>query len=74
MAVLELARAGLFIDNNLTVLGLPPTGPAPAPNHKLPFGYTKPSAANTTNIINLFNTRYENRMDRQCCPIDGGTA
>lgn len=75
MGVIHLAVGSEPIENHFTVLSLPPTGPSVAPNHVLPFGYQPADpAAYTARIINDFNDRLDGRMDRQCCPIDGGSA
>jgi len=74
MAVLELAKTGGVINNNLTVLGLPPTGPSVAPTHRQEFKYQLPDpATNTVNIVATFNTRLDPRFYPQLV-IDGGSA
>lgn len=73
MAVLELAIPANPIDNNRTVVGLPPTGPSVAPTHKLDFGYELPTPGLTATIITDFNTKLDSRFFNQLY-INGGTA
>ena len=79
MAVLFATRPGALIDNQLSVVGLPPTGPfAGVPNYKLHFKYQpKDPAAYTSGVYEVFNSGLDGRFDLNyfCCnPIDGGSA
>lgn len=77
MAVIHLARSGEIINNCLTVLGLPPTGPLVAPNYTLGFPLCVASESETARITGVFDNELSNRLDHNyfCCnPIDGGSA
>ena len=63
MAVLILAKAGQEINNCVgATVGLPPTGPGPAPKYTVEYPDCVVSTARTTQIENTFNTRFDCRF------------
>lgn len=77
MPVIHLAVSGEIINNCLSVVGLPPTGPRVAPNYTISFPECVANEANTVYVTGLFGEWLDDRLDRNyfCCnPIDGGSA
>ena len=63
MAVMNLAKPGQDINNCVrATVGLPPTGPGPAPTYIVQYPECVVSAARTTDIENTFNTRFDGRF------------
>lgn len=75
MAVIELAKAGNPINNNLMTVNLPLTQTRTSiGTNTREQGYPLPDpATDTANIVNLFNTRLDPRFYPQLV-IDGGSA
>lgn len=77
MAVIHLSKSEEIINNCLTVVGLPPTGPSVSPNYTLSFPSCLANETETARITGVFDERYENAFDDNyfcCSPIDGGNA
>lgn len=76
--MIHLAKSGELINNCLTVVGLPPTGPfLGSPNNKLSFPECVVSEEQTAYITGVWGSGLENRFDDNyfcCSPIDGGSA
>ena len=76
MAVIHLSKSDEIINNCLSVIGLPPTGPSNAPVHTLSFPRCVASDARTAEITGIFNDRLDDMFDNNyyCCDVDGGSA
>ena len=77
MAVIFLPKPSENINNCLTVVGLPPTGPSVAPNYTISFPNCLVSDEETARITGVFDSNLDDRLDNNyfCCnPIDGGSA
>ena len=84
MAVIHLSKSAGIINNCLTVVGLPPTGPSVSPNYTLSFPFCLADEEETARIIDVLDDRYDNAFDNNyfCCSgsgcgcdaIDGGDA
>ena len=74
---IHLAKSGELINNCLTVVGLPPTGPFDGvPNYKLSFPHCIVSEEDTAYITGVWGSGLDNSFDNNyfCCDVDGGSA
>jgi hypothetical protein len=77
MTVIHLSKPSKIINNCLTVVGLPPTGPSVSPDYTLGFPFCLANEEETARITGVLDYRYDNTFDNNyfcCSPIDGGDA